>query len=119
MKILFFTDIYFPVMGGIEVVTRRLAKQLIQNGNNVEIVAPSLNGKNSEVFDKGIKVHCLASLPIPYHQHFRYSPYSLSKIKINKIFNEFNPDVIHVQTCFAIGKAAIKIAKRNNVPIVC
>ena len=45
------------------------------------------------------------------------APFNLGQ-KINKIINGFQPDIIHIQNHFLLGKTCLKIAKKKHIPIV-
>ena len=45
-------------------------------------------------------------------------PVALPHLKLAKILNEFEPDVIHVAAPFAFGRQAIKVAKRLGIPSI-
>ncbi len=111
MNIGIVTDTYRPRVNGVVASIDTFANEFRKLGHNVYIFAPSFPKVQEEkdlyrfpslylFFDPEDR------LPIPWN----------SKI-VNKI-SQLNLDVIHTQTPFTLGIAAIKWAKRNSIPLV-
>ena len=57
MKILFECTKYLPSLGGVEIGTHSLAKELIKNGHDVSVLCQNYDrGKSYEVIEK-VKVY--------------------------------------------------------------
>lgn len=118
MKILIASDTYYPHVNGASYFTQRLASYLNKRGHEILVVAPSLNIKSDFFMHNGIKAFGISSYPIPGIKHFRFSLPFFQKNKIKKIINDFNPDIVHLQSHFFIDKEVFKIARKKGYPII-
>lgn len=112
MKIVFATDFYYPSIGGIEMVTRRVATQLSKIGHDVWIIAPS-SGKLKGYYKEGLVNVVRVSTPLKL-----LTPYFLLQKKVFNELKRIGPDVIHMQTSLSIAKAASLYAKKYKVASV-
>ena len=55
---------------------------------------------------------------VPFNISYRAALPGLSKRKLLKKLNDFNPDVIHISTPSLLGFFALKYAKENNIPVL-
>lgn len=51
MKILIYTPVFYPHIGGVETITKIIAEQLSENGNDVVVITPTPN-TNKEIIQK-------------------------------------------------------------------
>ena len=58
------------------------------------------------------------SIIVPFNISYRAALPGLSKRKLLKKLNDFNPDVIHISTPSLLGFFALKYAKENNIPVL-
>ncbi|MBR3220576.1 glycosyltransferase, partial [Candidatus Saccharibacteria bacterium] len=144
MKIAIASDIYYPMTNGVAVFAHNLANGLAKAGHEVMVICPSFKkgGKAYREIDKdsgvvtmhlkSMRFHLypdqinkvpekrkLLGLPMPrlVYKHgiwFPLKPYD----ELEEILNEFQPDVIHLQTAETIALATIKYVKRYDVPLV-
>lgn len=119
LKILLVSDTYPPDKNGASIFTQRLAYGLASRGHIVSVTAHSINSKNYIETDKNVRVFRLKSFPIkPIHPSYRpISPFGLNKT-MAKIVRSLQPDIIHLQNHFISGRAALRQAKKHNIPIV-
>jgi len=80
-------------------------------GHSVELVVPDY----PDYEEQNKKIHRVLSLPLK--EPLIPLPFP-GKKPIQKIVETFQPDIIHTHHPFLLGKIALKVAKRNNVPIV-
>ncbi|MBR0480786.1 glycosyltransferase [Candidatus Saccharibacteria bacterium] len=142
MKIAIASDIYYPMTNGVAVFAHNLAGGLAQRGHQVLVICPSFTGKKHVEVDPdtGVKTAYLTSVRFPfypdqikkvedrkeflgvelprliYKNGIWAAPYPYPEIK--KILNEFQPDVIHLQTAETIAIAIRSYAKHYSVPMV-
>ncbi|HYG84023.1 MAG TPA: glycosyltransferase [Verrucomicrobiae bacterium] len=116
MKIVIAADLHWPTINGVATFSRNLAHGLAAHGHDVTVIAPSQTGKRYEEVDRNHIVRRTTSLPFPFYQNFRISVSPQREVK--KIIEEIQPDVIHVQGILGIGRAALMIGKRLNIPVV-
>src|SRR5258706_8206487 len=93
---------------------------MIADGHEVAYLVPSQTGspvmgiKNGN----GVKMYELKSVPWPFYADVHVAlPFQNNLIK--NIFNDFKPDIIHVQTNLNLARAVLSVAKEQNIPIVC
>lgn len=114
MKIAFFTDIFLPSIGGIELSILNLSTGLVMHGHEVLIFSPT-SDKPVEL-PKGIRIQHLKAINKPFGIPYKFAaPYSASGFKTVK---EFNPDIIHFHTPFGVGGFGIYSAKKLKIPLV-
>ncbi|GLZ75761.1 hypothetical protein Afil01_05680 [Actinorhabdospora filicis] len=117
-RVLIGADTYPPDVNGAAYFAHRLALGLAARGNDVHVVAPSGTGPAEVQEIDGITVHRLRSRAIPVHKQMRYSnPLGLSDT-IADLIDRVRPDVVHVQSHFIVGRAAVRAARRSDVPLV-
>lgn len=140
MKIAIASDIYYPMTNGVAVFSHNLALGLVKRGHEVLVIAPSFDGKFHIDNDNGIKTVHLTSakfpfypdqinavperkeilgLPMPrlaYKNGIWWSTRALTEVK--KVLDDFNPDVIHLQTAETIALAIIHYVRKHNTPLV-
>ncbi|HRJ06472.1 MAG TPA: glycosyltransferase [Candidatus Saccharibacteria bacterium] len=118
MKILIAADLHWPTINGVATFSRNLAQGLAERGHEVVVIAPSQkrSGRPYEEIDGNYTIRRTASVPFPFYQNFRIS--LAPQIEIRRIFQEFQPDVVHLQMCLTIGNAAQKYALKYGIPLV-
>jgi glycosyltransferase involved in cell wall biosynthesis len=116
MKILLGTEAYWPINDGGSVFERNLVHGLRGKKHQVEVIAPSGDGKPELDQTDGYPIHRLKSLLVPNVPTYRFTYFA--QHEIDRIFKEFKPDVIHVHNPYDIGRSLMKISHRSGVPIV-
>ena len=140
MKIAIASDIYYPMINGVAVFAHNLALGLAKAGHEVIVIAPSFNGKYHVDVENGVTTYHLTSarfplypdqinkvpdkktvlgLPMPrlaYRHGIWWSVNPWSEVK--QILDDFNPDVIHLQTAETIALAVMSYVRRKDVPLV-
>lgn len=118
MKILIAADLHWPTINGVATFSRNLAQGLADRGHEVVVIAPSQrrSGRSYEETDGNYLIKRTASVPFPFYQNFRISLAPQREIK--KIFQEFEPDVVHLQMCLTLGNVTQRYALKYGIPIV-
>ncbi len=118
MKILIAADLHWPTINGVATFSRNLAQGLAERGHEVMVIAPSQrrSGRSYEEVDENYVIRRTASVPFPFYQNFRIS--LAPQMEVRRIFQEFQPDVVHLQMCLTIGGAAQRYALKYGIPIV-
>src|ERR1700757_2143860 len=109
MKILLATDTYYPSTNGAAYFTLRLAYSLSKLRHDVFVIAPSQTLNNTTTFTDGITLYGVSSIPMPVYPGFRFSPLLLARKHIRQVIQKINPDIIHIQNHFMIGKVALEV----------
>ncbi|MCL4437624.1 glycosyltransferase, partial [Patescibacteria group bacterium] len=109
-----------PDVNGSATFTERLARGLTKAGYKVLVIAPNTKFKDEiEKDETGFEIFRLKSIPLKIiHPYFRFVYQSGLRAKLAKKIKEFNPDIIHIQNHFALGKTLLKIARKTGVPII-
>lgn len=115
MKIAIFTDAYLPNVNGVS-FSVDVFSQLLSGENEIEIYAPTYKGSNRLERKGRVVIRRYYSVPIP-----TYKEAHLTLPDVLKIYNQledFNPDVVHIQTPGTLGLIGILAAKMLKKPIV-
>lgn len=140
MRIAIATAVYYPMINGVAVFSHNLAVGLVRRGHDVLVLCPSQTGKNYAKVIDGVKTYYLKSMeakvypdqihdvpvrkkklgiewPRLWYRHgFRVSVFP--KHEIQKILDDFRPDVVHVQVSDPIGLSVVSYARKHGVPVV-
>src|SRR5215472_6050254 len=116
MKILFVTDQYPPMIGGVPTVTHSLAMDLAERGHHIEVAAPSTTGINGYSLEKHVHVHRFASFEWPAYQGQRITlrPFLL----LSKLIRKLNPDIIHIHSPIVLGSLSQMLGRAMLIPII-
>ncbi len=119
-RLVIVSDLFAPSIGGTETVTEAMATNLPKVGYQTTVIAPAVAHKTTPYSEKsksGYAIERLRSFS-PHLQknlRFGYRPYK----QLVQYFNQVGqPDIIHANNLFPLSRAAIKYARRNNVPLV-
>lgn len=115
MKICMFTNTYLPHVGGVARSVSFFAEDLRKAGHRVLIVAPTYPG--CETHDRSEP----EIFRVPAIQKFNGSDFSVripSPFLVDEQVDEFKPDIIHSHHPYLLGDAALRAARRRNLPLV-
>jgi len=104
MRIAIFTDSYHPQVNGVTNCIDSLKREFEKAGNDVMVIAPT--GTCS-------KFH---SIKVPFYKEYKHAVFP--HIKCLRLLRKFKPDIIHAQTPFSMGVAAVIASKIYRVPLV-
>ncbi|MEU6719989.1 glycosyltransferase [Nonomuraea sp. NPDC046802] len=113
-RVLISSDTYPPDVNGAAYFTHRLATGLAARGNEVHVICQSDLGPASTDVVDGVVVHRLRSAPVLVHPTMRVTV----PTRLHRLIADINPDVLHAQGHFVVGRAAFSAARRAGVPIV-
>ena len=112
MKILLTSDMYENQINGVSGSVITLRDELRKKGHDVRVLTLSKDSESKmEKTD-----YLIGSFPVPFYPDTRQTLHF--KDKLIKEIIKWNPDIVHIQTEFSIGKIAKKIAKACNSPII-
>jgi glycosyltransferase involved in cell wall biosynthesis len=115
LRILIAADTYPPDVNGAANFADRLARGLARRGHEVHVVCPAHPATDS---DGEITVHRIPSLPTPFHPTFRIcTPWGASRA-VAPLLDRLRPDVVHVQSHFAVGRATLRAATERGIPVI-
>jgi len=117
MRILIAADTYYPHVNGASYFAQRLAYYLQKHGNTVAVIAPSETYSDTKENVNSVLVYGVKSFPIFVHPSFRFSAPVFKKFT-EKVFDEFKPDIVHLQSHFFIDRIVLKVAKKRGISVV-
>ena len=115
MRVLMFTNTYLPHVGGVARSVKTFASDLREAGNRVLIIAPVFPG-HEEQDEKEPEI-----VRVPAVQEFNGSDFSVRipiPFYLDEVIDEFNPEIIHSHHPYLLGDAALRVARRRNLPLV-
>ena len=122
MKVLIANDTYPPQLNGAAVASHRLVQGLAKRGHQVTVVAPSMSYRDEEQEDPtapGVQVHRMKSIPTrPLHPEFRVTSWAGMDAKLEGVFQQCEPDIVHLQNHFVVGQGCMKQGRKRGLPVV-
>lgn len=112
MRIALMTNNYKPIVGGVPISIERLAKGLRDMGHQVTVFAPTYSGYTQSdeegVFRYAVFLkHFIGGIVLP-------NPYDP---RIEQEFEENRYDIIHVHHPMLIGRTAVYLSRKYNIPL--
>lgn len=119
LTVLIAADTYPPDINGAAQFCYRLAKGLTARGQDVHVLAArNEKGNSMTQVHPEAKVHRLRSHTIITHPTYRLCyPWEIKK-HLSLLFDHIQPDVVHIQCHYMIGKATIEEAVRRGIRVV-
>ena len=115
MNICMFTNTYLPHVGGVARSVQFFAEDLITRGHRVLVVAPTFSEHAEPTLNRPKVVR------VPAIQHFNGSDFSVRiplPLYIDQEIEEFVPDIVHSHHPFLLGDAAVRVARKRDLPLV-
>ncbi len=119
-KLLIASDLFAPSIGGTETVTDAMATNLPKVGYETTVVAPSVAHKAtpySERSPHGYTIERLRSFSPRLQKNLRFGKLPYKQL-VQYLDQVGKPDIIHANNLFPLSRAAMKYARKNNVPLV-
>jgi len=117
MRILIAGTINYPALHGQAVFTERLAEGLAQRGHNVLSIFPSETGKAYHTWRSGVEIQTFSSMDLSIVHGDTYLSL-FSGRDIRRIFNSFEPEVVHIQDHYPLSFDVVQIARRHHVGLI-
>ena len=118
MRILLVSDTYPPDINGAARFTERLGEGLGRRGHEVHVICASDDRRDRDESRQGVIVHRLRAVPWPFASYFRFVLPWDAAVGVRRLIRQIQPDVIHVQNHFILGRVALRSAPRLGVPVV-
>jgi glycosyltransferase involved in cell wall biosynthesis len=109
---------YPPEVNGAANFGHRLATGLARRGHEVHVICHSIDHTSSTSVEDGVTLHRVGSSSTPVHPTFRVIPPWVASSRARRLLREIQPDVVHVQSHFFIGRGVINAARRLGIPLV-
>lgn len=119
LRILIAADTYPPDVNGAAVFCQRLARQMTARGHEVHIAAGRNEaGPDMVSYAEEATIHRFRSFKAPTHEYYRLCLPWLIEPAMRRLIDQVEPDVVHVQCHYMIGKAAIEAAEARRIRTV-
>jgi phosphatidylinositol alpha 1,6-mannosyltransferase len=109
MRVLVVTESFLPTVNGVTTSVCHVLEHLALRGHQARVVVPSC-GAPAEY--AGFTVDQIPAIP------YRQFPVGLPGLRVQRIIEEFRPDVVHVASPFLLGAEAIAACRRLRIPTV-
>jgi glycosyltransferase involved in cell wall biosynthesis len=118
LRIIIGADTFPPDVNGAARFAQQLATGLAGREHEVHVLCPSDTGPAGVSTAAGVTVHRVAAHRTPCHPTFRVGlPWRTSRAAV-ALVAEVEPDVVHVQGHFSVGRALVRAAADRNVPVI-
>jgi glycosyltransferase involved in cell wall biosynthesis len=118
LRIVLGADTFPPDVNGAAQFGARLAVGLAELGNEVHVLCPAATGIDDVGPLGSATVHRAPSIRTPFHPTFRVClPWQAARAAAT-LLDRVQPDVVHVQAHFLIGRALVRAAARRRIPVV-
>ena len=111
---------YVPLIGGVEELTRRLARQLVRAGDDVQVWTTRVDGAPllDEVDGVAVRRFAMPMPPARVGPLLRFPAGGAATLaRLVRAVRSFRPDVLHVQ-CFSVnGAYATVLSRLTGVPL--
>ncbi|NUR80918.1 MAG: glycosyltransferase family 1 protein [Dermatophilaceae bacterium] len=111
MRVAIVTESFLPSVNGVTTSVCRVIEQLRARGDDVVVVAPRSRSAAPAHY-AGAAVHRVASLPV------RQFDVGLPTPEIERVLEDFRPDVVHVASPFVLGARGLAAARGLDLPTV-
>ena len=109
-----FIDVFYPMVDGVVKVTDHQAR-LLSKHHRVYVFAPK--AKDKDYLDKfPYEVIRVMNIHVPTTDYQLALPQL--DTNLNKKLKTIRFDIIHIQSPFSMGELGIKVAKKQNIPVV-
>ena len=113
MRIAIVTESFLPQVNGVTNSVLRVAESLAATGHQTMILAPEC--ANMPNHFAGAPVIPVPALPL--HTYLASAlPLGLPSKKVQRILENYQPDLIHLASPFALGHSVAKFAKKQAIP---
>jgi len=117
MRILVASTAYYFRLDGQDVFTLNLAEGLARRGHEVVSLFTSDSGQAKSGEQNGVRLEALNSIHLAWLHPEAYMP-AFFGAKIRSIFDDFQPEIVHVQDHFPVCRAVVREANKRGIKIV-
>ena len=97
--------------------TIHLAESMAQHGHQVMVITPAERMKSYSICQNGVRVEKVAALHMSIlHPTIYITPFP--RHRIQQLFHEFQPDIVHIQDHYFLCNAAVNEARRLQIPLI-
>jgi 1,2-diacylglycerol 3-alpha-glucosyltransferase len=114
MRVLISGTTYFPALNGQSVFTVNLAEGLARAGHDVAVLFPE--DQSSSRTRNRVRLEAMGSISLRFIRDESYFPVVFGKV--HRVFEDFQPDVVHIQDHYPISVALVREARLHSVRIL-
>lgn len=109
MRVLVVTESFLPTVNGVTTSVCKVLEHLERRGHTATVMVPTAGAPSSYA---GFPVREIPAIA------YRQFPVGLPGLHVQRIIEEFAPDVVHVASPFLLGAEAIAACRRLRIPTV-
>lgn len=118
MKICIPVETYAPEVNGAAKFAENLATGLVSRGHEVHVIAPSPTGRRHDTTMSGVQVHYVKA-----HRWYPHPTWTIcfpweAQPAVAQLLDDIQPDVVHTQAHFVVGRYAFSEAHKRGIPVV-
>lgn len=110
------TETFYPEINGVANTLRFLVEGLKKQGIAIQIIRPKQSREDKSSNGHEADLVTVAGLPIPGYKQLKFG--LPMRRKISRALKRFNSDVMYVATEGPLGLAALRAAKRKDLPVL-
>jgi glycosyltransferase involved in cell wall biosynthesis len=117
MRILVSGSTYYPAINGQAIFTVNLTQGLAKQGHEVMMIYPSERGRAYTGRRRGVRLETVNSLSLTFFHPDSFFPLPARK-RIRQLFNDFQPQIVHIQDHYPNSRAVVLESKSRNLRVV-
>jgi len=116
MRIIIATQTYSPGNGQAS-FTIQLAENMARGGHQVMVIAPSEDMHSHSTSKNDVQIEKIPAIHLPMlHPSMYVTPFP--SLHIKKLFDTFQPDVVHIQDHYFLCSAVVNEARKREIPLM-
>lgn len=118
LRIVIAAETFPPDVNGAARFAHRLSVGLAGRGHDVHVICADPEGPAKTEIADGITVHRLRSRRTPFYRGFRVCLPKDVRGPVRDLLDQLEPDLVHVQAHFMIGRQVLRQAAERGIPTV-
>jgi len=114
MKIAVFTDAFLPQVNGVTNTLRCLGNYLEAKEIEYIFITPEQKQKNDQILPYNME--SFFSTPFILYPECRFTLPNM--LRLNKVIDDFQPDIIFLMTEFSMGLSGLVYGKKHGIPVI-
>lgn len=114
LKIAMFMDSWYPDVNGVILVMDNLLLNMSEYAD-LTLVVPKTDTDSDDKYP--FKVIRVDSIPL-LNTGYKLGAVDIEYVKLKKIFEPLDFDIIHIHSPFALGRLGIRVAREKNIPVI-
>jgi 1,2-diacylglycerol 3-alpha-glucosyltransferase len=117
MRVIIAGQTYYPAFNGQSIFTTNLAEGLAQRQHKVLVLTPSGQGPAYCTERHGVQIYGIKSVQFRFlHPDVFYTPFAGKPIR--RIFDTFQPDIVHINDHYPLSHSVLKAARQHRVKVM-